>query len=395
MACGNVNGSPIPKQDIVPRASRLNEVIQIIDVNQKYRRENLQHFDTVWKQLCGELKKDLVFKELQNGYDFAGDYGDGIKINQSEEHDFHFYFCLPDSEKLRVIASGRGVEINIKNLLIGQPSSPLVNKKLQELSDTDFFLLPTKINTWVRKLMETYIKSSYSFTTGSNTFIVTRSKHGSGELLHINVNKDVHFEVNIYPSIKLQCKQHWISVTKLTDDTTFWTALTKKQKNAPRSFQCSYENIERGILSSVNQLRNALTLLMKIRNKDMLTTFKTEHLKAVCLLVVGETKLDSWRKIDTKTALVTVFSKWLQLIKEGRIPSFWESNATFLGQGFRNQLLSSLQPAYNKVVKNEIPWAFCNKEERLFYYGISKNLSYIRGHHRHFDFNNSHLSIDE
>lgn len=383
----------IQEQEIVPNGDRLNEVTKIIEIHQKKRKENIKHFDTVWKQISGELKKDLVFNELQEGCDFVGNYGDGIKINKSDEYDFQFYFRLPHSEKLIVTPSDGGAEINIKDLLLGQPVSSLVQKKLGELADVEYYLIPARINTWVRKLLTTYISTSYSFEKDGNLFQLTHSKHGSAELLHITVNKNVKFAVNIYPCIKLHSNQHWISKRRLADDTSFWAAVTKKQKNAPRSFHCSYEKIERGMLGSLNQLRNALKLLMKIRDKDQLTPFKTHYLKTVCLLIVEEANVVAWSNADTKTALVTVFSKVLQFIKEETVPSFWDSTENLIESlmtrgKFKNRLIDALEQAFGKVVKDEIPWAFCNKNERRFYYDIPKPLSYRRGGGKHFVFRN-------
>lgn len=380
------------EQDIVPKTSRLNEVIQIIELNQREKKEDIKHFDVVWKQLCSELSKDAVFKELQQGGEFIGNKGDGTKINQSDQYDFQVYFCLPDPEKLYLTSSGGAVEINIKNLLLGQLSSSLVRKKLQELADGDFFLLPGKINAWFRKLMTTYIKSSYSFKNAGHFYKLSHSKHGCAQLLHINVDGNVYFEVNIYPCFKLQSNQHWVSERKLQDATSFWTAVTKKQKGAPRSFQCSYEHIEKGMLESLNQLKNALKLLMKIRDKDMLGPLKTHYLKNVCLWIVEETNVHSWNKIDTKTALLTVYAKLLRFLKEGKVPCFWLTNDSLTRC---HSLIDPLQQAYGKVENDEIPWAFCNKNERVFYYDIPKRLSYVRGHGRHFEFGNCDLPISE
>lgn len=380
------------EQDIVPKRCRLNEVMKIIEVNQRNRKEDLKHFETVWKQLCSELEKDAVFKELHQGGEFIGNHGDNIKINQSDEYDFQFYFCLPDPEKLNLISSGGTVLINIENILLGKHSSSLVHKKLQELADKDLFLIPGKINAWLRKLVTTYIKSSYSFQHGGHSYKMSHSKHGCAELLHINIDGNVYFEVNIYPCIKLQSNQHWVTERKMVDVTSFWTAVTKKQKGDPRAFQCSYEHIEKSMLGSLNQLKNALKLLMKIRDKDMLRLLKTHYLKNVCLWFVEETNADSLNNLDTKAVLITVFSRLLRFLKEGKIPSFWHTNDSLTRC---DSLIDPLQQAYEKAIQNQIPWAFCNKNERVFYYGIPKKLSYVRGHGRQFDFKNSHLHIPD
>lgn len=376
------------KIDDVPRPStngdRLNEVFKIIDINQEDREEDILYFDAVWKTVCDKLRDDTVFKDLERGGAFAGEHGLGVKINKSDKYDFQLYFCLPRSDELVVTPTDGGdAQINIKNVLLGRQSYPIsVIEKLEDLTDDEFFLIPSKINNWFRDLMETHIPSWYTFKIGENTFQFIHSKHGSSQQVRITVNEESFFDVCIHPVIKLQANKHWVAEKKLVRaDASFWTATTLKVKGEPRSFQCCYENIEKTMLRSINGLTDALKLMMKIRDKDDLSVLEIRDLKSVCLQFAERNKQHTSSKRNTKTVLIAVFKDLLQSLSQQELLVYWDCaydviEMEVLTGRFKNPLHRHLSIAFKKVERDDVEWAFCNRNERLFYYKIPKKLDY-------------------
>lgn len=378
----------------VPKECALNEVFKIIELNQR----DISYFDAVWIHLRSLLRNDEVFRELQQGAEFVGDYGLGVKVNQSNVFEFQIQFCLPRSDKLVVTSSDEEtVEINIKNVLLDDRCSPSVLATLQGLADKEFYLIPERINKWFQELWMIYIPSSFKFTNGADSFNIIKSKNVSSQLLRITVNEDFGFEVLVFPGIKLQSNQHWISVRSLNKPSYFWTANTWKLKGQPRSFQSSYESIEKAILSQ-SHLKSALQLLMKIRDKDDLNILDDHDLKDVVLTFAANNNMDSWKGRDTKTVFVAVFQSLLEFLRECRLPLFWEFDHLSIepenGTGkHKNPLLSHLNKAFRKVKLDDVAWALCNRCERLFYYGIPKKVHYNNRHGKNYNFKNSNLRI--
>lgn len=370
-----------PENHSLPEKCRLDEIFKIIENNQTVRKETIKHFDSVFKHIQNKLKAaDPFFEEVQDGGAFIGDHGLDIQIDQSNRFQFEMHLCLPCPEELVVTPSDGKAELSIENLLFEEDYSPLVLAKLREFSDEEFILIPSRITDWFTDLMTNNIPSVSRFDIDENSFELMHWKKrrcGAGHLLRISVNDGAYFEVKIIPCIKLNSQQHWISDKKMPEIPSVWTASTKKVRDEAKSFRCSYENIEKTMLGSVNHLTDVLKLMMKIRDKDQIKPIYTVFLKTVCLNYAENT--DSLEEKDLKTVFISVFKTLLQTLQEGRSALFWESKDDFefvehpRAARFRHFILMLLGFALDKVCDDKFVLALCNRNERLFYYGIRRD----------------------
>lgn len=293
---------PSTKEEVL---QKINKVISIREERENYTK----YFDTVRDRILNRLQEDNpAFKSLYNGNDLAGSYADNLKVLHADEFDLQVYLRLKEFKSLKVNATKNFpgfVEINVKTMMDEiqrMQQYKALCEQLRTLIDDDGFLIPFKIQSWFQRMFTKVLeKIGRSFTDNGLLYELGHSQSGPAHTLAVTVEKKYNFSIDFVPVLKLMADEAWRadrSAVKTLEQSNMWVAVPKPHKTATRSFQTSYDKMERSIIKFKKNFKNVDRLLKKIRDRYDINNFKSYFIKTVCLWVDDEEKPSDvfWKK---------------------------------------------------------------------------------------------------
>lgn len=284
---------------------KINKFISIEEERQNFT----QYFDTVRDRILTKLQEDdQAFKTLYGGNDLAGSYADNLKVLHANEFDLQVYLRLREFRTMKVTAT-KGfpglVDINIKSMLDDiqkMQQYKAVYEQLKTLVDDEGYLIPNKLQSWFQRLFTKVLdKTGKTFVHNQHHYELAHSQSGPAHTLTVTVDKKYEFSIDFVPVVKLYAEKFWKAdraPVKSLEQLNIWVAVPKPQKTATRSFQTSYDKMERSIIKFKKNFKNVDRLLKKIRDRYEITNFKSYYIKTVCLWVNDEVKNpdEFWKK---------------------------------------------------------------------------------------------------
>lgn len=356
----------------------LQKVVKSISINSS-KQLYFELFDTVRKRISDSLCQDPVFKRLFHGLDLAGSAADGIKISKPNEFDFHVYLNFDKFRFLEIceIKDFPGqITINIRKLLSkirrNKSLSP-VYKRLQKLTDRKGYLLPEKINSWIQRLLA--VHSSSQFNENGCNFLIKYSRNGPAQTFTVQDEESNTFSMEMVPVLKIYESELFLSDNDpiYFDETPFWVAVSKPNWKCGRSFQTSYDKMERVLLEKKNNLKPVLRLVKRIRDKNGLNFLKSYYIKTVFLWIDDEIggSLEFWSR-PIYDVLMDCLERLQKFCLERVLPFFWHSKENmFKKVRNRDRLFTHLCFMLDKILKKlrsrktkVIYQIFYNREER-------------------------------
>lgn len=298
---------------------KINKVISIEEERQNYTK----YFETVRDRILGQLQEDEpAFKSLYGGNDLAGSYADNLKVLHADEFDLQVYLRLKEFRLLKVPATKNFpglVEINMKSMLEEiqkMQQYKALYDQLNTLVDQEGYLIPSKLQSWFQRMFTKVLdKTGKTFVHNGNHYELAHSQSGPAHTLSVTVEKVYKFSIDFVPVIKLLADEVWRAdrhAVKTLEQSNMWVAVPKPQKTAHRSFQTSYDKMERSIIKFKKNFKNVDRLLKKIRDRYDITNFKSYYIKTVCLWVNDDVKNpDEFWKKPSLEVLLLVSKTWI------------------------------------------------------------------------------------
>lgn len=239
-----------------------------------------------------------------------------MKVQHADEFDLQVYLRLKEFKSLKVVATKTFpglVDINMKVMLADiqkMQQYKTVYDQLKALVDDEGFLIPSKLQSWFQRMFTKVLdKYGKTFVHNGVRYELAHSQSGPAHTLSVTVEKVYKFSIDFVPVLKLLASEVWRAdrnFVKTLEQSDMWVAVPKPQKTAIRSFQTSYDKMERSIIKFKKNFKNVDRLLKKIRDRYELTNFKSYYIKTVCLWVNDEAKNpdEFWRKPSWEVLLL-------------------------------------------------------------------------------------------
>ncbi|GAB0099708.1 hypothetical protein DMENIID0001_155950 [Sergentomyia squamirostris] len=333
------------------RSSNLNEILkpinEFITLRSKERAEYMQHFVKVMKVVIDEVKKTSpLLNKMCKGFEFAGSYRDGLKVNKPDEYDLNIKLKLPLDVDDRVTIDGNSkpgfVRINIEKLLEVLPKFSGYNevaKELGKLTNNEGYLLQNEVLSWFESVLTrswSKIKSSLS------SYTLSVRKQGPAQTIQVifGPNPSVSFSVDFVVGIVFDSSIRWIATRdqpwEFIPEERYWIAIPKpmkSQENGSRSGNAfwitSYPAQESKLIHNKNRLKEATRFLKKIRDRRSLKLLKSYHIKTVIMLEI-QGKADSYWNSPLGTVLRDMLNAVIKRFDQQCIPSYWNERFNML-----------------------------------------------------------------
>ncbi|KAL5276120.1 hypothetical protein ACFFRR_001751 [Megaselia abdita] len=352
---------------------KINKVISFEEERQNYTK----YFDTVRDRILNQLQEDEpAFKSLYGGNDLAGSYADNLKVAHADEFDLQVYLRLREFRSMKVVAT-KGfpglVDINMKTMLDDiqkMQQYKAVYDQLKALVDEEGYLIPIKLQSWFQRMFQKVLdKTGKTFDKNGDSYELAHSQSGPAHTLTVTVNKIYKFSIDFVPVIKLLADEAWKAdraAVKTLEQSNMWVAVPKPQKTAHRSFQTSYDKMERSIIKFKKNFKNVDRLLKKIRDRYDINNFKSYYIKTVCLWVNDEVKNpDEFWKKPSYEVLLQVFERIVAQCEKKKMPFFWNRNQNMFSK-FNDNQINDMKGKWQNVLKKLkqddsilIPRLFC------------------------------------
>jgi len=207
------------------------------------------------------------------------------------------------------------------------------------------------------------IQKQYLFFTNKN-YTKCYFKSGPAHTLHVNSADGKEISIDYVPGFFFD-NSKWVASRHWEYDgyhRTSWLAIPKPKKDARTdknpniSFIASYCDTERDIIKGKHQLKNAIRLIKKLRDKQGIERLKSYHIKTVFLWKDEREDISFWNK-SASYVFVTMLKELIECVKEEKLPFFWHPNQNMFVDLKKNQLETmggQLQAVYNRIVKREM-----------------------------------------
>lgn len=304
------------------------------------------------EQVIAALKKNSeLFRTIYNELFYGGSFYDGLKVGKPEEFDLDLLLCLPSS---------------IQATLIPVPEVPgfvkcMVNdsKGISEIvDDTSSCLTTTKVLSWmeglITKAMDEFEQSGtqHKILVNNETYLTHVSKSGPAFTLKINGNinsKPIQLDVDLVPCFVFDDSK-WPSGNfekNTTKEKKFFIVPKQPKidsKNVKQYWRMSFQKQERLIMSGNKNVKPAVKLIKKLRDKFQQNMISSYFIKTMFLWEVKKRPKPFW-----ECSLSFVFVEMLQVyydhLQRGKIPYYWNK---------QNNLIANISPITLSNMANRI-----------------------------------------
>ncbi|XP_055837770.1 cyclic GMP-AMP synthase-like receptor [Episyrphus balteatus] len=316
-----------------------------IDVD---REEYTKLYDFVRQSIINGLKENEIFKALFADLSLCGSYADNLKVTKPNEFDLvvRLEFPFPDDVHLEEDPlNGGNVWINLVSVIhkvdTQNPRREFLYKFLKHITNDSGYLLLDKFQSWFEGTLTKYlIKISHTLTYNYEKILLRYKKQGPAHTITVRSCSYDEISIDFVPGFRFSKSQSVSPFSELIEECDTWEAIPKPAigKSSNPSFQCSYTESERRLLTGRNQFKNALRMMKKFRDMNPgLVNLKSYYIKTLFLWHSQLYEQNYWNN-PNESIMDDMFEALETALKKREIKFFWDKEVNLLRFLSNNQI---------------------------------------------------------
>ncbi|XP_054739387.1 cyclic GMP-AMP synthase-like receptor [Anastrepha obliqua] len=321
----------------------------------EYKKEYMCHLEHLRDNIFKSLKKDAVFSRLYNGVYLKGSYGDNLKVKYPDEYDLVFRLKLPESHRI-IVVKDRNVPGNVIldltevfRTIANQKQHADIFKYLKKWV-TDKNLLSIKLlQSWLERCFTKALDDLNKQIIYKN-IVSTIIYRKQGPAHTIFIYTPYKYSVDFVPAIVLNSSQ-----AVLKNIPGNWDAVPKPLKDTPSitSFRASYDSLENEIIKDKKNLKNALRIMKKFRDRHQnMSNLKSYYIKTIFLWRASAEPTCFWNK-SINFVIMEMFNDLKTSLVKCKLPYFWDAGLNLYDKIGAPGLLEMRKCVESKVVALE------------------------------------------
>ncbi|XP_063910569.1 cyclic GMP-AMP synthase-like receptor [Zophobas morio] len=306
-------------------------------------------------------EKDPLFKDMFRGVFYGGSYYDGLRVGKPEEFDLDLLLSLPKYAQPEITTSNMPgfVHVQLKkyDAWIRQPEAMPTYRNFGTLFDKDYFADTQKVLAWmegiVQKTLNEFPKKGSKSATKDGSFEIIVQKSGPALTLKIS-GSGITMDVDLVPCFVFR-EDKWpksgFKPNPVKSKPEFFI-VPKKPKTTnetpSRYWRLSFQEQERVLIDNKRTLKPTIKLLKKLRDNLQHKSIASYYIKTV-VLHISDTKSDDFWTNSLSYTFMTVLKEYINFIKNGKIPYYWNTNNNLIG-GLNPSTLQNMVNRLNAMV---------------------------------------------
>lgn len=309
------------------------------------REEYTKLYDFVRQAVINGLKENEIFKVLFADLSLCGSYADNLKVSKPDEFDLVVRLEFPYHSDVFLEedpVNGGNVWLDLTNVIhridTEQTRRTALFKFLKTITNENNFLLLDKFQNWFEGILTRYLNTISNKLIYEDELVLLRYiKQGPAHTIRVRSSIG-NISIDFVPGFRFNESQSISPMSHLIDSRDSWEAIPKPTvgKSSNPSFQTSYTESERRLLSGRNQFKNALRMMKKFRDMHpSMVNLKSYFIKTLFLL--NNHSPEHWN--NSNTVIMDEMFEALEIaLKNRSIPFFWDRRVNLLKNLSTNQI---------------------------------------------------------
>ncbi|CAH1141363.1 unnamed protein product [Phyllotreta striolata] len=350
---------------------KMEPMLQLINSNfVALAIEEVQENHFLYKLLDDIIDKmrvqNALFNKLFQKKFFGGSFWDRLKVGRPDEYDVHVQ-CKLHNFKCKLVPSDQPGWVNLKFEKQSNPHKKK-NRRNQKpyygipgfhvLVNKDGYLDTEKVMLWFHQTLARVLKGKRSnrkrvcsITIGQQQFKMSVRRHGPAFTFAINTDSETNnlVHVDFVPAFLFegwQFPDFGFRANPTTKEETFIVAKPVKGDIGTRYWQLSFQNQERELLADRGNLKPALRLLKKMRDKFNHYCIASFYLKNLILWEL-ETRPEGFWEQPLSVVFIEVLQSYKNALENNSLPFYWYN-------GKKYNLFDSLSANQTKMISTKI-----------------------------------------